>query len=82
MRYGERTARGIAGGRNVACALTLRERRRMRIGKRIMVSCDTTKDHALFRLPVTSAPGRIGHSQKGRESYRNLGKGREPLGDC
>ena len=53
MRYGERTASGIDRG---AWALTLRDRRRARSGKKIMASCDIMKDIALFRLPVTSAP--------------------------
>jgi hypothetical protein len=44
VRYGERTARGIAGGKKVCWALTLRERRRARIGKRIMVRRDMIKD--------------------------------------
>ena len=85
MRYGERTERGIAaaGGVDVAWALTLQERRRARNGKKIMVSCDTMKDIALFRLPVTSAPGKK-TTEKGlatrrveRDSctVRDLGKG-------
>ena len=56
MRYGERTARGIAGGTNVTWALTLWERRRARSDKKKMVSCDTMNDIGLFRLPVTSTP--------------------------
>jgi hypothetical protein len=68
LRYGERTARGTARGTKDTWALTLRDRRRARSGKKIMVSCDTIKDIALFRLPVTSAPdkkinrGRIDNS--------------------
>jgi hypothetical protein len=47
-RYGERTARGIAGGKKVCWALTLGERRRARSGRRIMVRRDMMKDIALL----------------------------------
>ena len=56
MRYGERTARGAAAGTKVTWALTLRDRRRARSGKKIIISCDTMKDIALFRLSVTLDP--------------------------
>jgi hypothetical protein len=81
LRYGERTARGTAGGTKDTWALTLRDRRRVRSGKKIMVSCDKMKDIALFRVLVTSAldkknnRGRIGHSQSGKDSCRDPGKG-------
>jgi hypothetical protein len=81
LRYGERTARGAAGGTKVTWALTVRDRRRARSGKKIMVSCDTMKDIALFRLPVTLAPenknnrGRIGDSQSGKGQLQGSGQG-------
>jgi hypothetical protein len=59
LRYGERTARGIAEGKKACCALTvLWERRRAKSDKRIMVSRDTMRDIALFRPSVTSGPGK------------------------
>jgi hypothetical protein len=48
VRYGERTARGIAGGKNVCWAFTLEEKRRVRSGNRIMVRRDMIKDIALL----------------------------------
>jgi hypothetical protein len=48
VRYGERTARGTAGGKNVCWAFTLEERRRVRSGKRIMVRRNMMKDIALL----------------------------------
>jgi hypothetical protein len=48
LRYGERTARGIAEGKKACCALTLWGRRRARSGKRIMVSRDTVRDIAFL----------------------------------
>jgi hypothetical protein len=47
----------------------------------MMVSCDTMKDIGLFRVLVTSAldkkndRGRIGHSQSGKDSCKDRGKG-------
>ena len=79
MRYGERTARGIAGGTNVTWALAPRERRRARSGRKIMVSCDTMKDIALFRLPVTSTPDKetteegLATRRVERDSSKDLG---------
>jgi hypothetical protein len=82
LKYGERTTRGIAGGTKVTWALTSRDRRRARSGKKITVSCDTTiKDIALFRLPVTSAPdkkinrGRIDDSESGKGQFQRSGQG-------
>jgi hypothetical protein len=86
LRYGERTTRGIAGGTKVTWALTLRDRRRARSGKKIMVSCDTIKDIALFRLPVRSAPdkkinrGRIGNSESGKGQFQRSGQGTKIAG--
>lgn len=48
MRYGERTARGIAGGKNVCWALTFVERIRVRSSKRLVVRRDMVKDIALL----------------------------------
>jgi hypothetical protein len=79
LRYGERTARGTAEGTKVTWALTLRDKRRARSGKKIMVSCGTVKAIALFRRPVTSTPdkknnrGRIGHSQSGKGQLQGSG---------
>jgi len=48
---------------------------------KIMVSCDTKKNIALVRLPVTSAPdkknnrGRVGHSQSGEGQLQESGQG-------
>jgi hypothetical protein len=46
LRYGERTARGIAKGK----AVTLEESRRVRSSKKIMVSRDTKRKIAVFKL--------------------------------
>jgi len=43
-RYGERTARGIAGGKKVLWALALGEKRRARNSKSIIFNCDVAKD--------------------------------------
>jgi hypothetical protein len=81
LRYGERTARGTAGGKEVTWAVTLRDKRRARSGKKIMVSCDTMKDIALFRVPVTSAPGKktieggLATRRVEKDSCRDLDKG-------
>jgi hypothetical protein len=48
VRYGERTARGIAGGKKVCWALTLGERRRVRSSISIMVRRDVMKNIALL----------------------------------
>jgi hypothetical protein len=52
LRYGERTARGIAEG--VAMP---EERRRARSNKRIIASRNTMREVGLFRPPATSASG-------------------------
>jgi hypothetical protein len=63
LRYGERTARGIAEGVKSGWALTFWERRRATNGRRIVVSCDIMRDiaAALFRPSVTSR-GMTSHS--------------------
>jgi hypothetical protein len=53
LRYGERTARGIAEG----YATMLEERRRVTSNKRIMVGRNTMREVALLRPPATSASG-------------------------
>jgi hypothetical protein len=59
LRYGERTARGIAAGKKACCALTvLWERRMAKSGKRIMISRDPMRDIALFRTPVHQVQAR------------------------
>ncbi len=78
MRYGERTARGIAEGTKVTWALTLRERRRARSGKKSMVSRDTKRVIALFRPSDIGSTGRKpdrgnGHSQGGTGQLRPAG---------
>jgi hypothetical protein len=50
LRYGERTARGIAGSKK---AVTLEESRRVRSSKKIMVGRDTKRKIAVFRLSAT-----------------------------
>jgi hypothetical protein len=81
LRYGERTARGIAGGTEVTWAVTLRDKRRARSGKKIMASCDTVKDIALFRVSVASAPDKktieegLATRRVERDSCKDLGKG-------
>jgi hypothetical protein len=87
VRYGERTARGIAGGKKVCCALTLGERRRARSGKKIMVRRDIMKDIALLdrhghQLQAKKKDrGRVGHSQSGARELQSLGQGmRLPVG--
>ena len=48
LKYGERTARGIAEGKKACCALTRWERRRAKSGKRIMIRRDTVRDFAFL----------------------------------
>jgi len=64
LRYGERTARGIAEGE-----APLKERRRVRSNKRIIVSRKAMREVALFRPPATSASGE--EDNKGREWPRS-----------
>ena len=52
LRYGERTARGNAEGE-----ATLKERRRAKSNKRIIVSRNTVGEVALFRQQATSTSG-------------------------
>jgi hypothetical protein len=52
LRYGERTARGIAEG-----VTMLEERMRVRSNKRIIASRNTMRKAALFRPPATSTSG-------------------------
>jgi hypothetical protein len=55
VRYGERTARGIAGGKNVCWAFTLGEKSRVRSGKRIIerpLRRDVMEDIALLNPQV------------------------------
>ena len=47
MRYGERTARGIAGGKRICWDLTFRRRRSVRSSKKT-VRRDIAKDIALL----------------------------------
>ena len=77
MRYGERTARGTAGGTKVTWALTLRDRIRVRSGKKIMVSFDTMKDIALLvcQRHELQTRGRIEHSQSGKGELQGYGQG-------
>jgi hypothetical protein len=58
LRYGERTARGIAaGGGKVAKAVTLEGRKRARSSsKKIMVSRDAVREIGLFRQSAAYAP--------------------------
>jgi hypothetical protein len=46
VRYGERTAKGTAGGKKVCWALAKGETRRVKSSKRMMVGCDTMIDIA------------------------------------
>ena len=48
LRYGERTARGTAGGKRVCWVLAPEERRRARSNKNFMLNCDMMRDIVLL----------------------------------
>ena len=48
LRYGERTARGTAGGKRVRWVLAPEERRRARNNKNFMLNCDMRQDMVLL----------------------------------
>ena len=69
MRYGERTAMGIAEGK----ATMLEERRRVKSAKRIMVGRNEMGKVSFVRPPATPASGR--KTIRGGDDYLQSGAG-------
>jgi hypothetical protein len=65
VRYGERTARGIAGGKKVCWAHAKGETRRVKSSKRMMVRRDTMIDIASL--------DRLGHQLQARNPIEEGG---------